>query len=1451
MDPEQRQRIIGYFLEESQEYLELLEPGVQDLASALADPERINELYRAAHSIKGGAAMLELHGIQKVSYRLESSLKYIKGNAAVRPNAAIQATLLQAVEGLQQLTEEVRETLDLSEGLSAQIWETIEPAFDELDAVLEQQVTAADADTQDTSGSEVDLTAASAEPAMDLPAIAETPEVTDADADLDELSWDDMADLSDLNATGNSGAWLSTKSSAPEESPIEGLDELANLFEENPLDSDDSWNLDSSESIATPTAATPAHGAEDDDAQTLEDLFNDELLGDSGESLASYDEPAPVPAGSMAANASNDLAQNTMPSDASLDASFDDLFDAVDQSLEASLEASLPLEQSPPVEASKSPGESALEAFADDAGLGELESSFEDELDFDLEDSHLDGSNLENSSNETNIGSASDGIDSALDAIDDALDSDASSLDLESFDNSDASDLDSLDAQLDSLGLDDFGEDFGEDDLSGAPGDGELTSNGLEVVSDADDGLDFLDLESDLAGSEDESSTTAATGADLSNDPVTGDTEPLDAFSTLAAEAALDSLESELGYNDGTEATASEASSSEALDDLGLGDLESDLAAMDDGAIAANHSLASDPLASDALASDALASDESLLGSDNSDDELAALLGEDSAALDGGELDGADPLSELGGVDHVDAATEAGQASDDLDALLDDVSDSNEQSFNDLDALLDGIAGENSGDEEFGDEFNDLDTLLGADLLEAPTAEPASGGTGALEKSASDPSSDASSSNDVDFADMEELLQQAQSIGGQAASSPAAAPATPSPGRSRSQRLVEQSMRVPVKTLDNLSNLVGEMVVTRNSLEGDQERLRMALDKLGGHTQQLSDVGQQLQDLYERSLLENALLNSRRKVMGIETLTTAGIAAATATNSGTHSGSSEEDLDDLELDRFTGFHTLSQDIIELIVRIKESTDDIDFLINESLDQVARNFRQTTSQLQEDVNRSRMIPFSQTADRLPRAVREISRKCGKDATLTVDGRETLIDKMLVEQLHDPLTHLINNAVTHGIETQDERILSGKPPTGNIRLQAFYQGNQTVISIADDGAGIDPQVIKRKAIEKGLLRPDEAENLGISQLYDFLFHAGFSTRDTADAFAGRGVGMDVVRTRLQELRGTIVIDSEIGKGTTFTIRLPLTLSITKALHCISNRARIAFPFDGVEDMFDIPRDQLVKNDDDQDCIQWRDMLLPVRELSDLLRYNRTIGRSSVYAGTSDDDMLALVILRSAGEYLAINVDRVEGEMDIVIKQLEGPVPKPTGIAGATVLADGQVMPIADVLELIDLSKGRTRQGANALWEAEDHVNEPTETPASDPLVLIVDDSITVRELLSMSFAKYGYRVEQARDGQEAWEKLRSGLPCNLIFCDIEMPRMTGLELLERMQKDEYLSTLPIAMLTSRGADRHRNLAAKFGARGYFTKPYLEESLLEAANRLLKGEVLINAPAETKET
>lgn len=1093
-------------------------------------------------------------------------------------------------------------------------------------------------------------------------------------------------------------------------------------------------------------------------------------------------------------------------------------------------------------------GSDRLDEWADFSELSDLDITDrlagEDDAEFDLASLDLGSADID----ATDLG-AIDGLDLATDSVLELPDE----ADLLSLDDLDMTPLSletleedaSLDADADLLSLDDLDttplslETIEEDDsldaalsdhssdlfeLESTPFSDTATPDTPEATLDQLD-LDSLDLDLDLddrfpASLEEESPSYGASleetslgfgeTLDLESDDFLGDLD-LGAGETGNPDLSLEELSP---WDDLEAAGLSAAGESEAAADLGnLEELGGELDAFDD------------LFSTDADSSIADLSEEP--SEDRPLDNLDLLFGAGAAGAVGLGIAGAAAMGAFSDQAAAEADSLEGDfaeplESDDfaeLEALIaeDSPSETAAEPFSELEALLDTPeAGSRDTSDEAG-QFADLEALLSSDR----------GASG-----------DLGSSSYPEFDDLEKLLEEGdKTIGGSTPAgkslgvTQARRPARPNKGFS------EQTMRVPVKHLDNLSNLVGELVVNRNSLEQDQERLRQSLDNLLYQVQQLSDVGQRMQDLYERSLLESSLLASRQNYRVASTLSLQDAAGVDLSHK------NEMEYDPLEMDRFTGFHSLSQEMIELIVRVRESASDIEFIVDET-DQVTRMFRQVTTQLQEGLTRSRMVPFAQTADRLPRAVRDIAMKCGKQAELVIEGRETLIDKMILEHLYDPMTHLVNNAITHGIETPEERRRSGKSETGRILIRAFHQGNQTVISVADDGAGIDVDRVKRKAIEKGLITAAEAQTMSRLDVYDLLFHPGFSTRDKADDFAGRGVGMDVVRTSLSEIRGAINTDSTHGKGTVFTIRLPLTLSISKALCCISDRARIAFPMDGVEDMLDLPKERVQTTADGHPAIAWRDTLLPLRPLTELLAHNRHLSRGSVYGGNQEEDMISVVVLRSAGNYLALQVDQVLGEQEIVIKQLEGPVPKPVGIAGATVLGDGRIMPIADVLELIDLSVGRIRRDAGSMWDqGGQSVPEPAPSK-SEPTVLIVDDSITVRELLSMTFNKVGYRVEQARDGQEAWEKLRSGLPCDIVFCDIEMPRMDGLELLSRIQKDPALKNLPIAMLTSRGADRHRQMAVSLGASGYFTKPYLEEALLDAAQRMLKGEILISS-------
>ncbi|MFZ4556089.1 MAG: response regulator [Pseudanabaena sp.] len=817
----------------------------------------------------------------------------------------------------------------------------------------------------------------------------------------------------------------------------------------------------------------------------------------------------------------------------------------------------------------------------------------------------------------------------------------------------------------------------------------------------------------------------------------------------------------------------------------------------------------------------------------NIQDDMQGFFSESKSLMEDSPIEVESPIEELNGIDdNFDF--------DDLEAMIGSSTSTQNQLANQF--IDSSDRGNKSVETQSGQQITNSQQLLDSDdmnfdELEALLGDSTSFDTSLATATVTSPNSliSKSSTNGTaidklpvkpvdDFDDLEGLLRDSFSkdVGPIKTNAPTRTQTT-----TRKPRLTDSTMRVDVKYLDSLNNLVGELVVNRNLLEEDQERLQQFITNLLHQVQLLSDVSQRMRDQYDRSLLEASLNAGRgRSYSSFD---------ASYNDGSTSNNSASSDFEGIEFDRYNTFHVLSQEIIELIVRVRESASDIEFVVTET-DQVTRQLGTITTQVQDDLKQSRMVPFAQIGDRLPRGIRDRALKSGKQAELEIYGRETLIDKAILEQLTDPLTHLVNNAIDHGLEDPATRQKGGKAASGKLTVRAYHQGNQTVISISDDGAGISTDKVKQSAVSKGLRTQEQVNRLNDTEVYALLFEPGFSTAAKADEFKGRGVGLDVVKTCLDEIRGVIIVESVIGKGTTFTIRLPLTLSISKAMFCISDRARVAFPVDGFEDMVEVPQSQIVLNDQGQPCLPWRDTVLPFQHLSNLLSYSRHLSRSSIY-GKQENDELCIIILRNDTSYLALQVDQFLGEYEIVIKQLEGPIPQPAGIAGATVLGDGRVMAIANVLELFDIASGRLRPTASGM--AIQPIIE--EDVAADPTVLIVDDSITVRELLSLTFAKVGYRVEQAKDGQDAWEKLRAGLPCDMIFCDIEMPRMDGLDLLSRLQKDSRLKEIPVAMLTSRGADRHRQSAIQLGAKGYFTKPYLEEELLSASKRLLAGETL----------
>ncbi|WOD37700.1 response regulator [Nodosilinea sp. E11] len=1518
MSPEDQKRILGYFIEEAKDHLNTIEQGLLNLAATVDDPEMMNEVFRAAHSVKGGAAMLGLNSIQRTSHRMEDFFKVMK-ESPMRPDRDLETMLLQIFDGLQEQLEQLQSPFGLTNDQAQEIMAPLEPIFAQAEAHIDALVAAAPATapvapvapprpavvTPHPETSALQLVFRSDIPALlrDMLAAFKQPDNGSSRQELRRICHrlHSIGEQFELNAWCAltqvvEGAITNSQQTYRTLAPVV-IRDLKQAQDQVLAGATSQVSASTTLQDLLPIPVAPP--ISDDSA--LDALLAEALNDDSGETdladLFASAEEGGVDDLALT-NADSWLEQlDLVDSDNITDTSLESVFGQLDEPL--------PTEPTVP--------QRSIGSIGPEVGAAELNS----------------------------LADLFEGVTDGLDGIweDDLSDVSLNDLDLDDADtpedlDAEFADLlaaDGDDGNSDAQASDDMASLFGYDLDAGppsAPADDldlelEMTSGGDRPHTPATPSAPLTELMADAPApwAEAKAEVTTDPLADFLVDqplPVASAERPTvpegdDFFNLSEADTATTNAVT-ADELDGFFASLQEN------DVEGEGDFEGDFFANDDAqampeltlelapdssdgpAVGADHGLFADSLTSSNTLDPDLAESASAFGEATGnffaatdpleDDPFGELILGNSSVEQ--TLESADPpeRSEAQADVSFDAPVEdwgddlgtptADVTAADGSSFWEDDSDFDDAGFDDLDSLLDGagtddanqadsftldplmegsedeapavpeVAKDKQNNLENGashglasasqalddDDFDDLEALLGegfssssdlsAERMRSRTSPPRP-----PEDSAIAPV------GDDEFGDLEKLLEEADQLGGSAPSlgSRRATGQTSRRSPRRATNTNDQTMRVSVGHLDNLSNLVGELVVNRNSLEQDQERLRQFLDNLLHQVSQLNDVGQRMRDLYERSLLESSLIANRQAfALGVSSSDRGGGSHATGAT-----------FDALEMDRFTGFHTLSQEMIELIVRVREASSDIEFTID-STDQIARQFRQVTTQLQEGLNKARMVPFGQTADRLPRAVRDISLKCGKEAQLVVEGRDTLIDKMILERLYDPMTHLVNNAITHGIETPEERMATGKPREGIITVRAFYQGNQTVIYIADNGGGINPAVVKAKALKQGVITPAEAQTMTEIEVYDLLFLPGFSTRDQADDFSGRGVGMDVVRTALSDIRGSITIESEVGKGTSFTIRLPLTLSITKALSCVNNQARIAFPMDGVEDMFDVPKERIQTDDQGHACILWRDTLLPFRPLSELLRFNRSLGRGRVYGGPQDEDVVSMVVLRSASTFIALQVDQVIGEQEIVIKQLEGPVPKPIGIAGATVLGDGRVMPIADVLELIDLASGRLRRDASTSLWAQTVDEEPIEVVAhTDPTVLIVDDSITVRELLSMSFNKVGYRVEQARDGQEAWEKLRSGLPCDLVFCDIEMPRMDGLELLSRMQKDSALSQIPTAMLTSRGADRHRQMAVDLGAKGYFTKPYLEEMLLDAAKRMLNGENMVPKKVE----
>ena len=633
------------------------------------------------------------------------------------------------------------------------------------------------------------------------------------------------------------------------------------------------------------------------------------------------------------------------------------------------------------------------------------------------------------------------------------------------------------------------------------------------------------------------------------------------------------------------------------------------------------------------------------------------------------------------------------------------------------------------------------------------------------------------------------------------------------------------TIRVDLERLTELVNLVGELVINRTNLELQESELRGEVKRIRRSIVDLNQFGGQLREEYDR--LSFADFRGPNGNSGLGKL--AGSKTEFPIISHTKSSIAHAHFDILEMDRYTEFHSTAAEVIETAETISQSATKLDTLamkFERSTDQL----RRITEQLRSRVMQLRVVSFSRAVDHLPRALRDMCLTYDKDVNLLLVGRDTKIDESLLDALRDPLVHLVRNAFDHGIEMPEVRQASGKPASGQIEIEARHQGGQTIITVADDGKGIDPEIIRRKVVKKGLATEEQAQEFSIAELYDFLFWPGFSTVEEVNDLSGRGVGLDVVRTNLRTVRGTVKVDSRLGKGTSFIIKLPLLLSITEALMVKTDRNKIAVPLDAVEEILHIKASE-VHTAGNQPMLWWRDEFIRLVRLQDLLEYS-VLGPDAPSPDPLTQDHIPVLVLASSEGMLAVAVERLIGKQEIVVKPLPPPLSKPRGVLGSTILGDGKVVTILDVDDLV----GQPLTNSS-IAPVSDKVAHLAPTSSQAPQILVVDDSYTIRQLLSLMLTRARYRVVQAKDGVDALEKLQNGLDCSLAIVDIEMPRMDGFELLRSMRSTQRFANIPVAMLTSRSGEKHRQMAMELGANQYFTKPYSEAQLLEAIPKLLK--------------
>ena len=639
-----------------------------------------------------------------------------------------------------------------------------------------------------------------------------------------------------------------------------------------------------------------------------------------------------------------------------------------------------------------------------------------------------------------------------------------------------------------------------------------------------------------------------------------------------------------------------------------------------------------------------------------------------------------------------------------------------------------------------------------------------------------------------------------------------------------------KSVRIALERLDRMMNTVGELVINRTRMVGRVAELEKLVETLSFSKERLQGKVGEFQEKYEF----NKLTSARPTGPWSPNQTPQTLTSAAAGDSSFWS-----DFSELEMDRYDDVNILSRSMAEISADVNEVLSQLEGFIGRVEGDIDE-FTKLAHHLQDEFTAARMVPIGTLYSRLTRAVRDAGKSAGKQVDLDLSGSETELDNNIIQQISDPLVHLVRNSVAHGIENPEKRVAAGKSEIGKVSLRAYHRGNHIYIEVEDDGRGIDYERVKQSAIERGLVSAETADRLTERDLREMLFHPGFSTAPVKTELAGRGVGLDVVRANLNLLNGEIDIQSKAGEGTKFTLKVPLTLIISPALFVRCGTSNYALPLAVVEEIRRLRADEI------EDV--GGKLLTKVRDVvTEVVRLDTYLGLPPL---EPVNGYFRMVVANAGNRQIGLVVEEVIGKDEIVIKNLGEYLRRVKLFPGTTIAPDGSLILLIDLNRMIatEPSERRTLQatasaarifapGSAAVARGTIPV-DAIDRVQQERVIVVADDSISVRKFVGRMLEKNGYRVILAADGLDAAE-LVAQHGCHLVITDLEMPRMTGYELMAQLRQGPTTRRIPVMVVTSRAGAKHRDRALKEGASAFLTKPVQEDQLITAVEQLMGTE------------